>query len=187
MISQVEPPYPARASGLSHVTASPVLTGPLSPLTSGQADGFLLGSMAGKCACSLQSSPADAAVPASSAVPTPGPQSCQPREWIGSPCLSLPGPWLLPKDEWVATVVCRGQGDNVLWLTALPSYPFFFYRGASRPPMATYPTPEPAPATTVWLPWPPHPSWVGPQSPLQPSWTCAEEYKWSQSHWVNIF
>lgn len=57
-------------------------------------------------------SPADAAVPAFSAVPTPGPQSCQPREWIGSPCLSLPCPWLLPKDEWVATVVCRGQGDN---------------------------------------------------------------------------
>lgn len=93
------------------------------------------------------------------------PQSCQPREWMGSPCLSLPGPWLPPKAEWVATVVCRGQRDNVLWLTALPSYPFLFYRGASKPPMATYPTLEPAPATTVWPPWPPHPLWVGPHSP----------------------
>lgn len=47
----------------------------------------------------------------------------------------------------------------------LPTSFSFFYRGASRLPMATYLTLEPAPATTAWLPWPLHPLWVGQVSP----------------------
>ena len=47
------------------------------------------------------------------------------------------------------------------------------YRGASRPPMATCPTPGPAPATTAWQPWPPRPSWVSSGCPLLP-WESAQ-------------
>ena len=64
-----------------------------------------------------------------------------PRTWGG---------WVVEWEEW----------EVILRVCPPCSLPSPSYRGASRPPTATYPTPGPAPATTTWQLWPPRPSWV---------------------------
>lgn len=109
MTCKVGRPCPLRASkdpptlqGLQDLAMCPsllALTDPLSPLASGQADGFLLGSLAGQCTYSPQVQPAHL-------TPPPLPLQCPAQahnpaspekevlwEWIGSPYLSMPGHW----------------------------------------------------------------------------------------------
>lgn len=113
---------------------------------------------------------ADTAAPPSTG-PSLGTESCQPWgrgglmktvAWdgpmaVGRITLALStaqGPW----GGWVMRMVGRA---DVLGRSPPPAHPSPSRRGASRPPMATCPTLDPAPATTTWQPWPPRPLWVG--------------------------
>ena len=69
-----------------------------------------------------------------------------------------------------------GVGSHLARLPPLTLSPS--YRGASRPPMATCPTPGPAAATTAWQPWPPRPSWVSSGCPLLPWESNPGHWRW---------
>ena len=99
--------------------------------------------------------------------------------WVFPSCGASVG-FLTRYDEDLREPLVRRQGSQVSMrvgshLAHLPpcSPRSTSYRGASRPPMATCPTPGPAPATTAWQPWPPRPSWVSSGCPLLP-WESAQ-------------
>lgn len=90
------------------------------------------------------------------------------------------GGWQDGQRMWGGCVMgMGGVGGNHLAGLPHPAHhypppPPCFSRGASRPPTATCPTPDPAPATTTWQPWPPRPSWVSSSCPLL-SWKFAQQ------------
>lgn len=70
-------------------------------------------------------------------------------------------PCPLPRIPWGGWGLGMGRRWDVSGRSFPPAYPSpRSCRGASRPLTATCPTPDPAPPTTTWQPWPPHPLWV---------------------------
>lgn len=154
-------PPPAGARGLvpSAGTVCQALPDPLSPLVLGQTDGFLLGSLAGQHALPI---PRSSRASLDTVLPALGEGADDNSGWDG--------PVGVCRVAWggglAGTVVARRCPLAGLPHPTHPSSPSC--RGASRPQTATCPTPGPAPATTTWQLWPPHPLWVGSVGPLPP-------------------
>lgn len=113
-----------------------------------------------------------------SAEPSLSTQSCQPwgrgpdeNSEVGWSCGSLQDhpAVFTAQGLWGGCVMGRvvvGGHVGLVFPTCSPLPPSC--RGASRTLTATCPTPDPAPATTMWQPWPPRPLWVGASCPLLP-------------------